>query len=108
TKTINSALSSFPAAPASGAESLINSSAGYPIINYEYAIVKKSQPSAAEAAAVKKFLTWVLTTGNSSTYLSAVGFESMPASTQTVAKNLVSSISGCFNRSRVINSPPEP
>jgi len=94
TKTINSALSSFPAAPASGAESLINSSAGYPIINYEYAIVKKSQPSAAEAAAVKKFLSWVLTTGNSSTYLSAVGFESMPASTQTVAKNLVSSISG--------------
>jgi phosphate transport system substrate-binding protein len=94
TATITSALSSFPAPPASGAESLINSSSGYPIINYEYAIVKKTQPSAAEAAAVKKFLNWVLTTGNTSTYLSAVGFEPLPSSASTVATTLVNSISG--------------
>jgi phosphate transport system substrate-binding protein len=93
TATITSALSSFPAAPASGAESLINSGSGYPIINYEYAIVKKAQPSAAEAAAVKKFLGWVITTGNSSTYLSAVGFLPLPSATQTVAKTLINSIS---------------
>jgi phosphate transport system substrate-binding protein len=93
TATITSALSSFPAAPASGSESLINSSSGYPIINYEYAIVKKTQPSAAEAAAVKKFLSWVLTTGNGPTYLSAVGFLPLPASAKTVATNLVNSIS---------------
>jgi phosphate transport system substrate-binding protein len=94
TATITSALSSFPAAPASGAESLINSSAGYPIINYEYAIVKKTQPSAAEAAAVKKFLNWVLTTGDTSTYVSAVGFQPMPTSATTVATTLVNSITG--------------
>jgi phosphate transport system substrate-binding protein len=92
--TINSAVASFPAPPASGAESLINSSSGYPIVNYEYAIVKKTQPSAAEATAVKKFLTWVLSTGSSSTYLSAVGFEPMPTAANSVATTLVNSISG--------------
>jgi phosphate transport system substrate-binding protein len=94
TTTITSALSSFAAPPASGAEPLINSSAGYPIINYEYAIVKKTQPSAAEAAVVKKFLGWVLTTGNSSTYLSAVGFLPLPGSAKSVATSLVNSIAG--------------
>jgi phosphate transport system substrate-binding protein len=94
TATITSALASFPAPPASGAESLINSTSGYPIINYEYAIVKKSQPSAAEAAAVKKFLSWVLSTGDSSTYLSTVGFLPLPTPAQSVATTLASSISG--------------
>jgi phosphate transport system substrate-binding protein len=93
TASITSALGSFSAPPASGAEPLINSSAGYPIINYEYAIVKKTQPSAAEAAAVKKFLNWVLTTGNGSTYLSTVGFLPLPSSASSVATTLVNSIS---------------
>jgi phosphate transport system substrate-binding protein len=92
--TIGSALSSFPAVPASGDESLLNSRSGYPIVNYEYAIVKKAQPSAAEATAVKKFLTWVLDTGDTTTYLSAVNFLPLPAATKTVATNLVNSISG--------------
>jgi phosphate transport system substrate-binding protein len=92
--TITSALSSFPAAPASGAEPLINSSGGYPIINYEYAIVKKTQPSAAEATAVKAFLNWILKTGDTTTYLSTVGFLPMPTATSAVATTLVNSISG--------------
>lgn len=94
TAAITSALASFPAPPASGAESLINSTSGYPIINYEYAIVKKTQPSAAEAAAVKKFLNWVLSTGDSSTYLSTVGFLPLPTAAQSVATTLANSISG--------------
>ncbi len=95
TSTISAALSSFPTAPASGGEPLINSSSasGYPIINYEYAIVKKTQPSAAEATAVKAFLNWILTTGDTSTYLSSVNFEPLPSATQSVSKALVSSIS---------------
>jgi phosphate transport system substrate-binding protein len=93
TATITSALSSFSAAPASGTESLIDSGSGYPIINYEYAIVKKTQPSAAEATQVKKFLSWVLTTGNTSTYLTAVGFQPLPTATKTVSTALVNSIS---------------
>jgi phosphate transport system substrate-binding protein len=93
---VTAALASFPAAPASGAESLINTSApaGYAIINYEYAIVKKTQPSAAEATAVKAFLNWIVTTGNGSTYLSTVDFEPLPSATLSVSKTLISSISG--------------
>jgi phosphate transport system substrate-binding protein len=96
TASIDAALASFPKAPASGAESLIDTSApaGYPIINYEYAIVKKTQPSAAEAKAVKAFLNWILTTGDTATYLAAVDFEPLPASTLATAKALVSSIKG--------------
>jgi phosphate transport system substrate-binding protein len=97
---ISAALASFPAAPSSGAtagaESLINTSAptGFPIINYEYAIVKQTQPSAAEASAVKAFLSWILTTGDSTKNLSTVGFLPLPASTLSTAQSLVSSITG--------------
>ena len=94
TSTINAAVASFPAPPASGAESMINSGSGYPIINYEYAIVKKTQPSAAEATAIKAFLNWIVTTGDTPTYVSTVSFLPMPAAAKTVATTLVNSISG--------------
>jgi phosphate transport system substrate-binding protein len=94
--SIDAALASFAAAPASGAEPLIDSSAagGYPVINYEYAIVKKTQASSAEATAVKKFLSWILSTGDTSTYLSSVNFEPLPSGTMATAQSLVNSISG--------------
>jgi len=90
------ALSSFSAAPANGAEPLINTSAaaGYPIINYEYAIVKKTQPSATDATLIKNFLNWVISTGDTSTYLSSVNFQPLPSGTVTVSKNLIDSITG--------------
>ncbi|HEY5359281.1 MAG TPA: phosphate ABC transporter substrate-binding protein PstS [Streptosporangiaceae bacterium] len=94
---INAALASFSGStPSSGSQSLINTSAptGYPVINYEYAVVKKTQPNASTASNLKAFLTWTLTTGASSKYLSAVSFQPLPANVTTVAKNLVSSISG--------------
>jgi phosphate transport system substrate-binding protein len=93
--SVGTALASFPAAPSSGAEALINTSAagGYPIINYEYGIVKKTQPSAAEASAVKAFLSWILTTGDSTKNLSSVGFVALPSATLSTAQSLVSSIS---------------
>ncbi len=97
TGAINAALASFSGTtPASGSQALINTSAptGYPIINYEYAVVKKTQPNAATASALKAFLNWTLTTGASSKYLSAVNFQPLPANVTTIAKNLVSSISG--------------
>ncbi len=94
TSSQQAALASFPAAPSSGAEALINTSAaaGYPIINYEYGIVKKTQPSAAEAKAVKAFLSWILTTGDSAKNLSTVGFLALPSGTLSTAQSLVSSI----------------
>ncbi len=54
----------------------------YPIINYEYALVAKSQPSAAMADALKSFLAWALDPngGESATYLARVHFQPLPAS----------------------------
>ncbi len=95
--TINAALKQFEGStPASGGQSLINGSAsnGYPIINYEYAIVKKQQPSAAEAAAIQKFLNWIVTKGNSATYLAAVLFQPLPPRVLAISQKLINSISG--------------
>jgi phosphate transport system substrate-binding protein len=96
-KAIAAALASFSAStPASGSQSLINTSAptGYPIINYEYAVVKKTQSSAAVASALKAFLNWTITTGSSDTFLGAVGFEALPSNVKTIAQTLISGISG--------------
>ncbi|HTR93779.1 MAG TPA: phosphate ABC transporter substrate-binding protein PstS [Trebonia sp.] len=53
-------------------------STGYPIVNYEYAVVSATQPSAAKASAIRSFLRWALTTGNGSGYLSKYGFQPLP------------------------------
>jgi phosphate transport system substrate-binding protein len=94
TSTINAALATFSSkTPASGAQSLINGTDGYPIINYEYAIVKPKQPSAAEATAVKNFLTWGITTGSGSKYLTPVNFVALPSNVLAISKNLIAKIS---------------
>ena len=93
--SIGAALAQFAAStPASGTQSLINTSAaaGYPDINYEYAIVNKKQPTAAEANAIKKFLTWTITTGNGATYLEPVNFQPLPPKVSGISKTLINSI----------------
>ena len=93
--TISAALAQFETStPASGSQALINTSAanGYPDINYEYAIVAKKQPSAAEASAIKAFLTWIVTKGNSSTYLAPVNFEPLSKRVLGISQTLISSI----------------
>ncbi len=92
-KTISQALATFSGkTPASGAQSLINGTAGYPVINYEYGIVKAAQPSSAQADAIKKFLLWGITSGSSSKYLTPVNFEPLPSNVLTIAKNLINKI----------------
>jgi phosphate transport system substrate-binding protein len=94
TSTIGQALATFSGkTPATGTQSLINGTAGYPIINYEYAIVKTKQPSAAEATAVKNFLTWGITTGSTTKYLTPVNFVALPSNVLAISKNLIAKIS---------------
>jgi phosphate transport system substrate-binding protein len=59
----------------------------YPIINYEYAIVKTQQPSAATAKAVKDFLGWSIDPkgGNAPQYMQAVGFVALPQTILTLS-----------------------
>lgn len=91
---ISAALATFDTkTPASGAQPLIYGTAGYPDINYEYAIVKTTQPSSAEATAVKNFLTWGITTGSSTKYLTPVNFQPLPPHAAGIAKALIAKIS---------------
>jgi phosphate transport system substrate-binding protein len=93
---LTAAVDSFPAAPANGAESLIDTkaAAGYPITGYEYAIVNTTQSSTTQADILQNFLYWAITSGSSSNYLGKVGFVPLPKATFAVAVNLITSISG--------------
>jgi phosphate transport system substrate-binding protein len=66
--------------------------AGYPILNYEYAIVSTRQPDRAKASAVKAFLDWVITSGNSPTYVSQVNFQPLPPAVAILASQQIARI----------------
>jgi phosphate transport system substrate-binding protein len=81
--------------PVNGAISLIGGSASgaYPIINYEYAIISTSQSNSTKATDIKALLGWILTTGSSSAYLSAVHFQPLPSQVMSISEALVAKIS---------------
>jgi phosphate transport system substrate-binding protein len=84
--------------PASGAISLINSpkaTNGYPIINYEYAIVNSSQPNATTAQAIKAMLAWALdpSNGSANAFLNQVNFLPLPTSAINVSVGLLNKVS---------------
>ncbi len=66
---------------------------GYPIVNYEYAIVSTRQPDPVKARAIRAFLTWVITTGNSASYLKDVKFVPLPVAMVTLAEQQIARIS---------------
>jgi phosphate transport system substrate-binding protein len=53
---------------------------GYPIVNYEYAIVNGKQTSATTATAIRSLLEWALAPalGNNAQYLAQVNFQPLP------------------------------
>jgi phosphate transport system substrate-binding protein len=61
---------------------------GYPIVNYEYAIVNSSQSSSSTAKDIRSVLEWIVNAkdGNSPSYLNQVSFQPLPAS--VVAQSL--------------------
>ena len=95
--TIHAEASSFTNVPASGALSLIYgpASTGYPIINFEYLLVKTNQTSSATAQAIKALIAWAMDPngGNSPTYLNAVHFQPLPAGALAVSVKLLSKVS---------------
>ncbi|HTV11698.1 MAG TPA: phosphate ABC transporter substrate-binding protein PstS [Acidimicrobiales bacterium] len=84
--------------PADEALSLVddNASNGYPIINYEYAIIPPHEPSNQKAAAVKAFLYWATDPkqGSSPAFLNQVGFQPLPASVLVLTDKQIASIAG--------------
>lgn len=83
--------------PASGTISMIYGppAAGYPIVNYEYAIVSTKQSSAQAAQGTRAVLAWAIdpSGGSSDTYLSQVGFVALPAGVRAISTRLVAKIS---------------
>ncbi len=67
---------------------------GYPIVNYEYAVVSTRQPDAARASMIRAFLTWVITTGNHASYLDTVGFQPLPPAVVTLGEEQIGEIGG--------------
>ncbi len=69
--------------PANGTISMIygNVKGGYPIINYEYAIVNAKQSSSSTAKNIRSVLEWTLSPkyGASNSYLAQVNFQPLPA-----------------------------
>jgi phosphate transport system substrate-binding protein len=81
--------------PKSETLSMINNSAptGYPIVNYEYAIVSTNQSNGIVAEDIRAFLHWTVHTGQSgTTYLDAVNFQPLPASVVTLSDNQIAKI----------------
>jgi phosphate transport system substrate-binding protein len=72
--------------PANGTISLIYGKAkdGYPIVNYEYAIVSTEQTSSTTAKGIRSLLEWAISGkyGNSPTYLAQVSFQALPTKVQ--------------------------
>lgn len=97
TANIQAAVSAMASqVPADERQSLIFApgDTSYPIINFEYAIVKKSQPNAATATALKDLLNWAVDTsgGNAQTYLDQVHFVALPAAIQKMSQTQINSI----------------
>jgi phosphate transport system substrate-binding protein len=90
--TISTEVQAFASkTPANESLSLINGP-GYPIINYEYAIVNTKQSSTTTAQDVQAFLHWALTSGNASSYLSQVQFQPLPASVVALSNAQIAKI----------------
>jgi phosphate transport system substrate-binding protein len=81
--------------PASETLSMIdaNVSGGYPIVNYEYAIVNDKQTNGTVAEDIRAFLYWCVHSGQSSTsYLSAVNFQPLPSAVVSLSDNQIAKI----------------
>ena len=84
--------------PANLAQPLINEpgATSYPIVNYEYLVVKQQQSSADMAQAIRTFLAWAMapTGGNQAQYLSKQGFVALPDPVRQAAMASVATLAG--------------
>ena len=93
--TIQASLASFVSlTPPNETISMIDgpAAAGYPIVNYEYAVVSTTQPTAARASALRAFLHWVITTGNGGSYVDQVGFQPLPPAVVALGEQQIQEI----------------
>ena len=95
--TVSAEAASFASStPPNQAVSMIYGPApnGYPIINYEYAIINPTKLSSAKASSVQAFLRWAINPadGNATKFLAPVNFQPLPASQVTLSKTQINKI----------------
>src|SRR6516165_1267198 len=80
--------------PANEVISLINGPAadGYPIVNYEYAIVYSNQKDPAVARTIQAFLHWTVTDGNNRSFLDQFHFQPLPAPVEKLSDAQIAQI----------------
>jgi phosphate transport system substrate-binding protein len=94
-KAIQDSVASFVSlTPPNETISLIDgpSPTGYPIVNYEYAVVSTHQPTPGSASALRAFLKWLITTGNQPSYLGTYGFQPLPGALVTLGEQQIAEI----------------
>jgi phosphate transport system substrate-binding protein len=81
--------------PANEAISLIDGPAanGYPIVNYEYAIVDSHQKDPSTAQTLQAFLHWAITDGATSPHLGKVHFQPLPDAVAKLSDAQIAKIS---------------
>jgi phosphate transport system substrate-binding protein len=68
----------------------------YPLVNFEYAIVRQQQTTPGVATELKEFLNWIVApnAGNDEKLLAPVHFVPLPEHARSVARKLIASING--------------
>jgi len=94
---IESEVASFKHVPPSGAISLIDSKSvkyGYPIVNFEYAIVNDKQASSTDAQAIRAFLAWGMDPrhGSAESFLTPIYFHPLAPGAMQIAVDLLKKI----------------
>ena len=98
TGSIATEVASFKNIPSTGALSLIwskSAKTGFPIVNFEYAIVKQAPSSATQAAAIKAMLAWGMDPrhGAQASTLLPFNFQPLAPNAMAVAVQLLQSVS---------------
>jgi phosphate transport system substrate-binding protein len=94
-QSIGAEAASFAAqTPSNEVISLINGPApdGYPIVNYEYAIVFSGQKDGATAQTMRAFLHWAVTDGSSPAFLGSEHMQPLPAAVAKLSDAQIASI----------------
>ena len=76
----------------SGVETMIGARNGYPMINFEFAVVKEHQVQSGGAASIREFLDWAVTTGSQSRYLAGLYFEPLPPKVLALSEQMIAKI----------------
>jgi len=97
TDTINAAVAAAAGnTPGNLRQSLIYASGAqsYPIVNYEYLVVKSGQTSKDAALAIRTFLAWAIAPSGGAQFASQVGFVPLPAAVIPKVNEAIAQIAG--------------